>query len=358
VGFGSRLTAGSAQPADGRHTGPVKERDLAPLVDRIPEGVLAAALPTPFPVGPVNCYLLPGDPVTVVDPGMVTPESIAALQSLLAAASLETADVDQILVTHGHPDHYGAAGWVAERSGARILCGAAEAPKLLGAPRPTYDRLLLDLGMPARMVVEAGTMRKAVRDLVRTPDPAMLFHLVDGDRLTAGGREWSVLETPGHAVGHLSLHEPDGDVLLSGDHLLPRITPNPVLEPDDAPPGRRHSLIEYLGSLGRFAGLDPAVVLPGHGPPFTDVPQLVERVRAHHADRGDRILSLVARLGSPTPYDVAMQLFPGLKGFGVMLGVSEVIGHLDLLASDGRVRQVDESPVRFVPAGVAARASS
>lgn len=320
---------------------------LAPIVEEIPAGVLWAQLPTPFPVGPVNCFLLPEDPVTLVDPGMVMPESIALLEGLLASAGLQMAEVRQIFVTHGHPDHYGAAGWVAERSGAKILCGEAERPKLLNQLRPAYLELLTELGLPANVSETFPTLREATRELIQTPEPASLRHPADGDRLAAGGRQWTVIETPGHAAGHISLWDPDAGVLFSGDHLLPKITPNPALELDEETLGWRRSLIEYLESLPRFIVLDPSVVLPGHGPAFTDVAQLVERMRSHHVDRAERVLALVAEMGSPTPYEVAMRLFPFLEGFGVLLGVSEAIGHLDLLVVEGRIRQVDGSPARF-----------
>lgn len=323
---------------------------LAPLVDEIPAGILHAALPTGYPIGPVNCYLLPGDPVTLVDPGMMIPESLAALEALLAEAGLGVADVQQVFVTHGHPDHYGAAGWVAERAGATVLCGAAERHKLLGHRSPEYLALLIDLGMPKDLVDQWPDLRKSNQALIHVPAEHALESRGDGDILAAGGQQWTVVETPGHTASHLSLWHEESRVLFSGDHLLPHVTPNPVLEPQDEAPGRRRSLMEYLDTLGRFTALDPGVVLPGHGSAFTDVAKLEVALRSHHAERAERVVALVAELGSPTPHDVAMKLFPFLEGFGVMLGVSEAIGHLDLLALEGRVRQVDDHPVRFVTA--------
>ncbi|MGH8998197.1 MAG: MBL fold metallo-hydrolase [Acidimicrobiia bacterium] len=326
---------------------------LTTPVDKLPDDVLHAALPTPFPVGPVNCYLLAAEPVTLVDPGMVFPDSLAALEALLASAGLRVADVEVVLVTHGHPDHYGAAGWVAERSAARVVCGAAERVKVLGRKIPGYMPLLAGLGMPADLIERFPTLRESTVDHIVYPTPEALTSCGDGDVLAAGGRDWTVVETPGHAAGHLSLWDPGARVLLSGDHLLPHITPNPALEADDAPGGRRRSLIEYLDSLPRFAALDPAVVLPGHGPAFTDVDQLIANLRRHHEERSVKVAALVAEMGSPTPYDVAMRLFPTLTGFSVMLGVSEAVGHLDLLVAEGRLRQVDEHPFRFAANGVA-----
>jgi len=138
---------------------------------------------------------------------------------------------------------------------------------------------------------------------------------------------------------------------------LPQITPNPFVEVDDGPTGRRQSLIEYLDSLDRFVALDPVVGLPGHGPAFTAVPLLVEGLRRHHARRADQILAEVIELGEPTPYELSLRLFPGLEDFAVVLGLSEVTGHLDLLAAEGRAIQVDSRPVRFAALKKVARSS-
>jgi glyoxylase-like metal-dependent hydrolase (beta-lactamase superfamily II) len=311
---------------------------LAPLADALPDGVLHAELPTPFPVGPVNCWLLPGTTVTLVDPGMLWDDSVARVEGLLAEAGLQIGDVERIVVTHGHPDHYGLAGRIARDSGARILCGAAERPKLLSSfDRPGYQELLADLGIPDEIRAAWPELYTGMRELIDVPDHDVIDDVHDADVLDLGGRRLAAHVTPGHATGHLSLFEADTGVLLSGDHLLPRITPNPILEPDAETGGRRRSLVEYLESLDRFVALDPSIVLPGHGPAFHDVGTLVASMRGHHDRRADRVLDLVRELGEPTPYDLATALFPNLEGFGVMLGVSEAVGHLDLLVDDGAV---------------------
>lgn len=317
---------------------------LAPLADALPDGVLHAELPTPFPVGPVNCWLLPEGAVTLVDPGMVWADSVERVERLLAEAGLRLGDVERIVVTHGHPDHYGLAGKVARDSGARILCGAAERPKLLSSyDRPRFQDLLAALGIPDEVRESWPELYAGMRELIDSPDEAVLDDVDDGELLTLGDRILTAHVTPGHATGHLSLFEAETGMLLSGDHLLPRITPNPVLEPDADTGERRRSLVEYLDSLDRFVALDPSVVLPGHGPAFHDVGALVASMRIHHERRAERVLDLVRELGEPTPYDLATAMFPNLEGFGVMLGVSEAIGHLDLLVDGGVVVEGDDT---------------
>ena len=184
--------------------------------------------------------------------------------------------------------------------------------------------------------------RRAASLRADTPDEDALVDVADGELLSLGNRLFNAHVTPGHATGHLSLFEAETGVLVSGDHLLPHINPNPVLEPDSVTVERRRSLVEYLESLDRFVALDPTVILPGHGPAFHDVGALVANMRIHHDRRAERVLELVRELGEPTPFDLATAMFPSLEGFGVMLGVSEAVGHLDLLVDDGVVLEHDD----------------
>ena len=322
---------------------------LAPVVERLPAGILHVPLPTPFPVGPVNCYVMLDIPVTVIDPGMMWADSTTQLEAALDAVGRSVQDVDQVLITHGHPDHFGAAGWLADIANATVVCGRAELPKLTASTdRTTMFDVVGRLGIPASMTDVFRAFYEGVREMSHPIDGDRIVLLDDGDTFRSGGRDWQVHVTPGHSVGHVSLYDPETRVLISGDHLLACITPNPVLEPDaDSPDGRRRSLVEYLASLERFIRIDPLLVLPGHGPRFQDVPTLTESMRHHHDSRADEILEIIVRLGDVTPYELSGELFPHIKDFSIMLGVSEVVGHLDLLEDDGRLTRSTDTPQRY-----------
>jgi glyoxylase-like metal-dependent hydrolase (beta-lactamase superfamily II) len=325
---------------------------LAPTTDALPVGIEHLSLPTPFPVGPVNAYLLLGDPLTIVDPGMVWDDTTDLIAAALGRHGHDVEDLTQIVVTHGHPDHFGAAGWLADHSDAVVVAGRAEAPKLLGHfDRDRMSGLVDLLGIPEDVRDGFTGFYDGVRALTHPIDPERLVLLDDGDALDAGGRHWHAHVTPGHAVGHLSLYDPADRTLLSGDHLLACITPNPVLEPDPGTPqGRRRSLVEYIASLERFCRLDPLTILPGHGPRFTEVATLAGAMVTHHHDRADEILAAVRRSGEPTPFELVGAVFPDLTGFSVMLGISEIVGHLDLLEADGAVARTDTTPHRYAVA--------
>ena len=310
---------------------------LPPFVEGLPDGVSLASLPTPFRVGRVNCYLLADSPVTIVDPGTLQPGSLAEIAALLRSRGLGFSDVEQIVVTHAHPDHFGAAAVIAARSGARIVSGHSELPSLIGPTDPQSSReLLVRLGVPepmARSLVAAGGA--AVRRVVRWADPSMVRGVRDGELLAAGGRQLMCAVSAGHSEGHLSLWDPTARVLFSGDHLLARIIPVPSLEAgeDEA---RRRSLVEYLAGLPRFAQLDPTMVLPGHGRPFAEVGVLAARLRSHSRQRADDIAAIL-RDGPATPFDIARRLQWQPEGARLVLGLANAQGHLDLLEKAGRV---------------------
>jgi len=322
---------------------------LVPTLDQLPDSVRGFELPTPFPVGPVNCYVLLDDPVTVIDPGMLFDDSVATLTGELAAVGLGVVDVAAVVVTHAHPDHCGTAGWLAERAGAPIYAGRAEVPKLLERrDRDQLYELIRSFGIPEELLGVFPAFHGAIREWLHDIDESRIVAVDDGDELRLGGRTLRALVTPGHAAGHLSLWEPISSRLLSGDHLLPAITPNPLVEPDgDSDLLRRRSLVEYLDSLDRFVALDPEVVLPGHGPAFTSVGELVATTRTHHERRAGEILDHITRLVEPTAYELSQAIFPHIEGFEILLSISEVLGHVDLLVASGDVAIDAGSPTRY-----------
>jgi glyoxylase-like metal-dependent hydrolase (beta-lactamase superfamily II) len=310
---------------------------LPAFVEALPDGVSRVSLPTPFRVGRVNCYVLLERPVTVLDPGTLQPGSLAKLRDLLNSNGRDFDDIEQIIVTHHHADHCGAAAVLAARSDARIVCGLPEVASLVEPPDVQSRRdLLVRLGVPdasARSLI-SGT-DAAVARVVRRPHPSMVAGVRDGDVLSAGGRQLRCVVTPGHAAGHLSLWDPAARVLFSGDHLLARIIPVPSLEDGDRL-RRRRSLVEYLASLSRFVALDPKVVLPGHGRAFTAVDVLAARLRSHSRQRADEIETIL-RAGPATPFEVARRLQWQPEGARLLLGLAHAQGHLDLLEDAGRV---------------------
>jgi glyoxylase-like metal-dependent hydrolase (beta-lactamase superfamily II) len=312
-------------------------------------------LPTPFPCGPINVYLAAGagDQLTLVDTGPRTSRTWDALVHALAGHGYAVADIQRVIVTHAHVDHFGLAARIVATSGAQVLALASNRPRLEDYTAQHqrraafYEAVLRRGGAPAEVV--DGTVNMVIGMLAQYGEAVPITGLLaDGDVLRVADVDWTVLHTPGHAIGHMCLYQPDARLLLSGDHLIRHISSNPVIEPPAQGASERpRSLVLYLRSLQRVADLDVDLALPGHGEPITDHRALIAERLQHHETRMDRILAALDSR-SRTAYEITRAIFPNPSPLDVFLGLSEVIGHLDILAARGQV--VEEgagTPVRY-----------
>lgn len=298
-------------------------------------------LPTPFPVGPVNAYLLDGDPLTLVDCGPKTSQAQAALDDGLRAIGHRIEDIKRLILTHGHTDHFGNAAWVRERSGGEIYAHPADRPKFAGE-RWVFEHLRTHFtaaGLPDSFLQTFTDRMRALRPLF---DSIPTFHaLQDGDDITLEGEPLRVLHCPGHSIGHICLFHRDG-ALIAGDLLLEEISPNPIVEFDEG--GRRiPTLPQYLHSLRRILLLNCEPAYPGHGTPITNPSARIRDLITHHEQRKEQIYGLLA--GEPkTLLALTRDLYRNLDEINTMLALSEIIGHLDLLVEEKRVRASRRGP--------------
>jgi glyoxylase-like metal-dependent hydrolase (beta-lactamase superfamily II) len=303
-------------------------------------------VPTPYAVGPANVYVFTADPITLFDCGPNTPATQTALMLGLGSVGVRPEQIARIVISHAHPDHYGMAPRLREISGARILVGQRDLPKLAdGSMLVATGKLLLEAGMPMEEVVDMGKRERTLGDLrpeVEGPEP-----LHEGDRLAFDGFELEVLHLPGHTAGHVCLLDRAEGILFSGDTLLLDISPNPLIEPDPADTSeRRQSLVEYLSSLDRLASLPLRTVYPGHGGVIEDPDAVIESMRAHHRERTEALHRLLDDRGK-SAWQLAGELFPRLEGFDNFLAVSEVVAHIDLLVLDGRAQPITRDGVTY-----------
>lgn len=297
--------------------------------------VVRISIPTPFRVGPVNAYLLPDPPVTLVDTGPKTPEAAEALRRGIAESGLRPAALRRIILTHGHIDHFGEAAALAAETGAEIFGHRDDEPKFsgFGAIAEFLPSLLRRYGVPDPLI---PAVVEAYRSVRRWADPLPSFRpLAGGERIEAGGVEWEILHTPGHSAGHICLHR--DSALIAGDVLLEEITPNPIVE--YGMDGRRiPTLPLLLASLRRLADLNPAEIFPGHGSPFGPAAPRVQEMLAHQAQRQEEVAALLTSVPR-TAYELAGELFPNTDTLNLVLAVSEILGQLDLLAAEGRAAE-------------------
>jgi glyoxylase-like metal-dependent hydrolase (beta-lactamase superfamily II) len=294
-------------------------------------------LPVPFPLKTTNVYWIDESPRTLVDTGIKTEESFNELTGWFRLHGFKFNSIERILITHGHIDHYGQAKKISSLTGAEIFIHPIEYGRIrtllhsLGILRI----LLLKNGVPQELTNEALKYMETAQRWADNLEEA--FFLSDGEEIPFRSMTWRSIHCPGHSPGLLCFYWKEEGILFTGDHLLKEITPNPVLNvPREGEPFQYNSLKDYLRSLKKIENLETRLLLPGHGEEIDDPKGLLQKVFDHHRQRMEHILSVLGDL-EKTPYEITAELFPGVPPFEIFLGISEVLGHLQILKEQGRV---------------------
>ena len=301
--------------------------------------IVSISVPTPFYVGPVNCYLVAEDPVTLIDTGPKTKESLEALKEGLRRARFRVQDIRRIVLTHAHEDHCGLARQLRdEAKDAQVFVHGWETGHRAG--RLEYEehrRLLERAGVPSEEVAQMRRMYEGVRQYADALEDHEHAELSDEEELKFEKGALRVVHTPGHTPGSCSFLREADRTIVAGDCVLKRITPNPILSPDPVDPTRRfRSLAEYLVSLARLRSLAPTLVYGGHGEPVSDYEELFNRYLRAINERQSQIIRLIPKQGA-TAWDISLELFPGATDVHRFLAVSESVAHLDLAHSEGKL---------------------
>jgi len=307
-------------------------------VSRVADDIIAISCPVPFDVGSVNVYLLPGDPLTLVDTGSRLNFTVDDLARLCADAGFDLGSVEQLVLTHRHIDHFGLGQDIRQRSGCEVVSSRVDGPfmaewegLIVGTREQLRDQGRA-FGIPDSLFLLNEQWVKAI---LQAAAPVRSDRLVgDGDVIRAGGRDLRVIETPGHTEGLVGLIDEAAGVYFANDHILKHITPNPDVysyKPDDL----RSGLPDYVRSLHKVRDLPVGLVLPGHGFEMTDLRGRVDEILEHHDRRVARIEELL-RERPRSIYEVCTLLWPKLRAQDSHLAVREIIGHVVLLGEDGR----------------------
>ena len=327
---------------------------VLPSVEQVRPGLWS--IPVPIPNNPLRyvlVYAFESDQgVTLVDAGWNTEDAWQALSDGLAIAGGSMSDVTGVMVTHIHPDHYGLAGRIREASGAWIGLLPADTAMLEERYVETDDlvsrmsELLRVSGVPAESLPDLATASLEIRSLVHMalPDRAV----EDGDAIGVPGWDLRAIWTPGHSPGHLCLVDETAGLLLSGDHVLPRITPNISFHSQQFP----NPLGDYLESLMKIGMLEPDEVLPAHEYRFRGLRARTDQLIAHHEERCREIEVALAGQPGISCWALTLKLtwsrpFDEIPSFMQRAANGETLAHLVLLESRGRVRREGDSPARF-----------
>ena len=319
-----------------------RRREPAPNVFRL-------VLPLPFPgLDRVNAYVLGGDEPVLVDCGMFLPDDQdgdqgwADVVGALATCGLQPSDVARLVITHPHIDHYGMASRFVEESGCELLLHAdADLDlEMYRDPEGLAERLRVmfrDHGVTDEAELAELTAFEDWRRFLSGVVEADR-RVTDGDTFQVGERTWAVVHTPGHAHSHICLWAEGDRLLISGDHLLPTITPHIDFKrgEDDDPLG------DFLDSLAKVEKLDPALVLPGHGHPFEEGAERARIVQRHHDRRLGSILQVIRREPC-TAEKITEEIFGGeLLNFQRRLALGEALAHLVYLRKRGEIERIEQ----------------
>jgi glyoxylase-like metal-dependent hydrolase (beta-lactamase superfamily II) len=308
----------------------------------IASGLHGVRFALPFALDHVNIWLVEDDGGwTVVDSGLADDRTRGRWrelrQGLLAGRPLT-----RVVVTHYHPDHMGLAGWLCTETAAELWTSrtewltarlhAQDASEEWVAAGRQFDRRA---GLDDQLVEERAARGNLYRRRVGPPPPTFR-RVQDGDRLRLDGSDWQVMVGRGHAPEMLCLFNRERNVLIAGDQVLPKISPNVSVWPSEP---EANPLADFLGSLARMRELpEDCLVLPSHGPPFRGLHARIDRLVAHHRER---LAATLEACGRPaTAVEIMPQLFDrALDRHQLSFAIAETVAHLNFLIADGRIEQ-------------------
>lgn len=316
-------------------------------------GIRWVRLFVPGPLRHVNCWLLDdaddrGGGSALVDTGMNTDATRGAWKTL-ATGALAGERFIRVIGTHFHPDHIGLAGWMCDHHGCPLVMTRGEwltARMLTADARDAVPDAMIafwrgagwDEAQLARAVAQGWSGFRRIT----TPLPLSYTRIAADDHLRIGATDWRVVVGSGHSPEHACLLDEAGGVLIAGDQVLPRISPNVslgVTEPHADPLG------EWLASIARLKLLpSDLLVLPGHGDPFTGLHARLDAMAAEHRDRLD---TLEMALAEPCRAVDAFSLLFSRPIGPEMLGMAtgEALAHLRRLEVEGRAIREDRDGV-------------
>lgn len=298
-------------------------------------GLQLIRIDLPFRLDHVNCFLAEGESGwKLIDTGLHDERTVAKWEKELAGK-----EVTDILITHYHPDHFGYAGGLQQKLKARVSMSKIDAELGLAAWEESSLGQLLNnyalCGIP-------DETSKAMEDNTRTfiprvtPYPVVDHYFEEGEKIIIGKYEYEVIFTPGHSDGLVSFYNEEKGVLLSTDHILPKITPNISywFHGDENP------LATYLASLEKVKKLDADLVIPSHGKPFYGANERIDELMAHHDDRLDTLLNIIKENEGITIFDASEKLFnKKLNIHETRFAVGETLAHLEYLRYKGECQR-------------------
>jgi len=354
----------------------VRGEAQAALARAADAGIHCLPIPTPFRIGRVNTYLIDDDPLTLLDSGPNSGTALDTLERALAAHGRRVEDLELIVISHQHIDHLGLVSILARRSGAQVAALDLLVPwvehwsEAMDADDAFAERIMAEHGIPEDVRTALIGVSRSYRGWGAAA--TVTRPLAAGSQLRLRDRSLRVHHRPGHSPSDTIFHDEQRGIVLGADHIMKHISSSPLISrplpaagdgdgDDDGGEGdggggesaeRPHALEMYADSLNATRAMDGVeLVLAGHGDPVTDHVALIDERLRLHARRAKRIQRLIAK-GPISAYEIAQSRWGNVAVTQAYMTLSEVLGHVDLLVTGGRVvEQRDGGVVRFAAAG-------
>ena len=299
-------------------------------------------IPTPFAVGDVFSYLIIDEKIVLIDGGQFTEEAFSVVGNALGEHGLRFKDVDEIWLTHGHPDHFGQAARLADRSGAMVYGHPKERANFAGNDDgDLFEDFFRKHNVPEKLTHKMIEQLKWLQQFQLPIEPEWVE---EGDVLNSGGLSATVQHTPGHAPGHV-VFDSDRGFVFGGDLLLGHISTNALINFDPETGQRNKSLLQYRRSL-QWMREQKGIVLPGHGEIIDKASAIADHHLSEHEERYQKI-QLLLQQQPMSLMDLSYKMFPkAIKEGAIFLVLSEVLGYLDWGISEGTIF-LDESNMKY-----------
>lgn len=300
-------------------------------------------IPTPFSVGDVNVYLVEGDALTLVDAGPKTSEAWNMLKKRLKELGFVPADLDQIVLTHHHPDHIGLLDFfdkdlpvLGHRLNTPWLCRDVAFFK---RQSEFFLTLAKQLGVPEKFAEKMANFDLSIYSCTHPLTTA----IKEGDKVD-GLPGFTVMETPGHAQSHIVLYNEKNGRMIGGDHLIKTISSNPLLEMPDKGKERPRPQLQYNKSLKRLLDMPISVVYPGHREEIFEPHRLIRHRLERQHERAINVWHLL-KMKKMTAFALCKLLFPSAYEREFLFAISETVAQLDYLENLGKVNKQLEDGV-------------
>ncbi len=317
------------------------------------ENITAISIPVPDVSNliTVNLYAVGSGPVTLIDTGLKAPGSLGYVHSELRKRGQDLDDIERIIITHGHMDHFGLAAGIRRAVNHPIECFIHNEDQWQVSSEnfgremwsEEADALMAMAGLPEEQKKKVRKRFAGFREMGDPLDEVSVFE--EGREFEGQGYQLKVIHTPGHTPGSCCIYECEQKILFSGDTLIKHITPNPlvVIKRNGLREPGYKSLKAYSRSLDRLAGLDIKYVFTGHGEYIGDLPGLISTYKRHHRERMELVWKALHNRAR-TPYEIIGDVIHEVPEGDMFLATSEILVHLEILIEEERAELVDPGP--------------